>query len=154
MPPSCAGDIGWLDSESLRELLGACSPKELTAIEDGTKCVMPHTRRSLPPCLQPSPLSGGSHPNATSRLCGTAGMSHHRVGSGRDLSYYSWHFWHAHYLQAYGPPPSDSLPPSLPGAPPEDYLPPPIAAPEGARPLPAPQHVGTAVAMRCGACVC
>jgi hypothetical protein len=36
-PPLSPGDIGWMDTESLLELLGSCSPDELSCIEDETR---------------------------------------------------------------------------------------------------------------------
>lgn len=120
----CLYDVGWLEPESVREILNACSPQDLRTVEDGTWCVL----------LAPAPI--GSPNNSIASCLPTPPHAHaYREGSQRQLSWYTWHLWYRHFVALYGPAraAAASLLP-LPGLQPLDYTAPKgCTAPTGAR---------------------
>eukprot|EP00798_Chlamydomonas_sp_ICE-L_P011837 gene11837-14941_t len=81
-------DIGFIDPDSVRDILSHCNKQQLKVVED---CTL--------------------------------------AGSGRDLSWYTWHMWHRHYTEMFGftSAANANLPP-LPGQRPCDYVSPKLDA--------------------------
>jgi hypothetical protein len=79
------GDLGYLNVDSLQDILFHCSPEELDRIETATLYAVAQVD-----CI-PKPSCRDS-------------LTVSREGSLRDLKWYTWHIWLNHYRVKYGDP--------------------------------------------------